>query len=90
MIDAHALRAAWFDPALSHAEIARKFRISIVKLYALARQHGLPPRPRRNRAFTFAANPTPEEDAVSGKSLEYAPAVQARIRELNIGWPQAN
>ncbi|NDD52345.1 hypothetical protein EBZ39_00435 [bacterium] len=87
MVDVEALRAAWYDRSLTQAEIARHLGITAGQLTAAVKQHGLPPRPKNKRAFTFADNPTPEEDKLSAASLELSPSVQARIKELKLGLP---
>lgn len=87
-IDPQALLQVWNEAELTHTEVARRFGLTTGQLYGLARRYGFPPRPAQHRAFSFADNPTPEEDAISAASLEYSPAVQARIRELNLGWPR--
>lgn len=86
-IDPQALRDAWENADLTHTEVARKFGLTPGQLYTVAAQHNLPPRPAQHRAFSFADNPSPEEDAISKSSLDYSPSVKARILELRLGMP---
>lgn len=84
-VDVPALFRVWADHSLTVAEVSRELGVTQCHLYHLADRHALPERPAQHRAFVLE-EATPEEDAASGDSLALAPAVQARIRELGIGY----
>lgn len=69
------LRRLWTNKKLTKTEIARQLAITERSLDILAKQHRLPSRGRKHRAFSMAA-PTPEDEAASAASLEIAPALR--------------
>jgi predicted DNA-binding transcriptional regulator AlpA len=88
-VDVPTLFASWNNHSLTVTEVARACGVTTGQLYALARQHALPKRPRLNRAFTLDEGEPPGSDD-SPESLELSPYVKARIRELRIGMPVAS
>lgn len=85
-VDVPTLFALWADDEMTRTEIARALSVSDKKLTEVAQAHGLANRGPRHRCDVNDET-TPEEDAASGESLALSPWVQARIKELHIGYP---
>lgn len=86
-VDVPLLFRLWNDTDYTRAEIARELGLTEKQLQSSAARHGLGRRGCCHRAFSME-DATPEEDEASGESLALSPWVQARIRELRIGFPQ--
>jgi len=87
--DAFAVRLfrLWADKALSMSDIAREMGLTHHQLHRAAKKYGLPHRLRQMAHLRDEPDEvTPEESDASAESLELSPYVQARIRELRIGY----